>query len=223
MHSSRSSRKKIQSKLTRKLSLGFLILGISFIIWALIQIQGQPVAISNLESSPSSTAPIIESNEEDETSTLVSDTADDIMNEILYPIRPTEGENIGNLIIPAIDQIIPIFHGTDEDELKKGIGHFARSVLPGENDNSVLSGHRDTVFSELGQLEINDQLIVETSAGIFTYEIKEIQIVDKDDKTIILPTDHAVLTVTTCYPFGFIGLAPDRYILTADLIISKNN
>ena len=107
------------------------------------------------------------------------------------------------------------------DDLKKGIGHFIQSVLPGEEDNCVLSGHRDTVFTKLGKLKIGDQLIVQTSAGTFTYEIKLIRIVDKDDKTVIVPTDHAVLTLTTCYPFLFIGSAPNRYILSADLIISK--
>ena len=108
-----------------------------------------------------------------------------ITNEILYPIRSIVGENIGNLTIPAIKQVLPIFHGTDEDELKKGIGHYSGSVLPRESDNSVLSGQRDTVFRELSQLQIKDQLIVTTSAGIFTYEIKDIIIVGSDDKTII--------------------------------------
>jgi sortase A len=56
-----------------------------------------------------------------------------------------EGDNIGNLTIPALKQIMPIIHGTDENELKKGIGHFTQSVLPGEINNSVLSGHRDTL------------------------------------------------------------------------------
>ncbi|RKD75985.1 sortase A [Sinobaca qinghaiensis] len=144
-----------------------------------------------------------------------------ISDETLYPVRPKVGGNIGNLTMPAIDQTLPIIHGTDEDELSKGIGHFAGSVLPGENDNSVLSGHRDTVFKELGQLEINDELIVETSAGTFTYEIREIKIVPSDDKTIITPSASPVLTVTTCYPFNFIGSAPDRYILIADLVRSE--
>ena len=81
----------------------------------------------------------------------------------------------------------------------------------------MLSGHRDTVFTQLGKLKIGDQLIVQTSAGSFVYEITLIRIVDKDDKTVIVPTDHAVLTVTTCYPFDFIGSAPYRYILVADL------
>jgi sortase A len=141
--------------------------------------------------------------------------------EILYPVRPLEGDNIGSLTIPAIKQVLPIIHGANEDELKKGVGHFAQSVLPGEMDNSVLSGHRDTVFKQLGKLKTHDSLIVKTSAGEFTYVIHTIKIVHKDDKSVIAPTDHAVLTVTTCYPFDYIGDAPDRYILTADLVDAK--
>jgi sortase A len=212
------------NKKSQLLSLGLLILGISCIIWAITQIYSSPpstpitekkdVAINGKKDAPITTT-IYDSP------VLISSTSDAQANDILYPIRPEEGENIGSLTIPALDQIMPIFHGTNEDELKKGIGHFAGSVMPGENDNSVLSGHRDTIFRELGQLEISDQLIVQTSAGTFTYEIMKILIVEKDDKTIISPTDHAVLTITTCYPFVFIGDAPDRYILIADLVKSE--
>jgi sortase A len=212
MHRKRSFVSKI--KIAHMLSPGLLILGISFIIWASFQIFSHSVPTS---------APITIKKEQFETVTLTPKTKDVLTDEILYPIRPTDGENIGNLTIPAINQVIPIFHGTDEDELKKGIGHFSGSVLPGENDNSVLSGHRDTVFRELGQLQIKDQLIVETTAGTFTYVIREIKIVDSNDKTIITPTNTSVLTVTTCYPFDFIGNAPDRYILIADLITSEQN
>jgi len=211
---------------THKLSLGLLILGISCMIWAAFQILDQSSTITAVEINPI-TPDLITQNEQEVTPIIPMDpklppsSNEVISSEILYPIRPTKGDHIGNITIPAIDQIIPIFHGTDEDELEKGIGHFAQSVLPGENDNSVLSGHRDTVLRKLGQLEIKDQLIVQTSAGIFTYEVRKIQIVDRDDKTIISPTDHAVLTVTTCYPFTYIGNAPDRYILIADLVMNE--
>lgn len=202
--------------MAHRLSPGFLILGLCLISWASYQIFTQ--------SSPA-VASIEQPEEEREVMklapaavTAVSEKKDPVADEILYPIRPSVGENIGNLILPAINQTLPIFHGTHEDELSRGIGHFAGSVLPGENDNAVLSGHRDTVFKELNQLKVTDQLIVETAAGTFTYEIREIKIVPRDDKTIITPATSAVLTVTTCHPFGFVGNAPDRYILIADLV-----
>lgn len=141
--------------------------------------------------------------------------------EPLYSDRPEKGENIGELIIPKLDARLPIYHGTDEDELEKGVGHFAGSVLPGEKDNSVLSGHRDTVFRKLGEVGKGDLLVVNTSAGEFTYKVKKVRIVDKDDRTVIVPKPRATLTVSTCYPFDFIGASPERYILVADLITTK--
>ncbi|HSI66166.1 MAG TPA: class D sortase [Planococcus sp. (in: firmicutes)] len=191
------------------------------ISWASYQIYAQsdpvPVSIEQPQEQPDLIALAPESVD---TANATGDPEPET-DEILYPVRPTVGENVGNLTLPAINEVLPIIHGTDEDELSRGIGHFAGSVLPGENDNAVLSGHRDTVFRELGQLEITDQLIVETSAGKFTYEIREIKIVPSDDKSIITPTTSAVLTVTTCYPFDFIGSSPDRYILIADLVSSE--
>jgi sortase A len=135
----------------------------------------------------------------------------------LYPVRPKTGEEIGELYIPKLKTKLPIFHGTNEDEPEKGVGHFAGSVLPGENDNSVLSGHRDTVFRKLGQVGEGDLLIVRTSAGEFTYKVNKVRIVDEDDRTVIVPKPRATLTVSTCYPFDYIGSAPERYILVAYL------
>lgn len=144
-------------------------------------------------------------------------------NEPLYQTYPKFGDEMGSLSIPRIDAKIPIFHGTNEDELSKGIGHYAKSVLPGERDNSVLAGHRDTVFRQLGDVKLGDQLIVTTSAGTFTYEVRKIRIVDKDDRTVIIPKPRPTLTVSTCYPFRYIGPAPQRYVLVAGLVKSEVN
>ena len=140
---------------------------------------------------------------------------------VIYSKNPSEGDTLGSLSIPALGQTLPIIEGTGADDLKKGVGHFAQSVLPGQKDNCVLSGHRDTVFSELGKLKIGDLFIAQTVAGAFTYQISRIRIVHKDDTTIIVPTDHAVLTVSTCYPFHFVGAAPDRYVLIANLVTNE--
>jgi sortase A len=139
----------------------------------------------------------------------------------LYSERPKKGEMFGELFIPKLEATLPIYHGTDEDELEKGVGHFAGSVLPGEKDNSVLSGHRDTVFRKLGSVGTGDLLIVSTSAGKFTYKVRKVRIVEADDRTVIVPKSRATLTVTTCYPFNFIGNATQRYILVSNLINSE--
>ncbi|RHW37392.1 class D sortase [Neobacillus notoginsengisoli] len=141
----------------------------------------------------------------------------------LYSRQPEIGEEIGSLYIPKLDATLPIYHGTNEDELEKGVGHYADSVLPGEKDNSVLSGHRDTVFRKLGEVGVGDMLVVTTEAGKFEYKVRKVRIVDADDRTVIVPKPRAMLTVTTCYPFNFIGNAPDRYILSAFLVTSELN
>ncbi len=216
---------RIRLSRANKLSLGLFILGAGIIIWSLVQILIQPnlsAPIDNRANSNKLPTLVIKEAEQLNAEPVQINSLSSIQSQdiILYPIRPEVGDKIGSLIIPALEQEIPIIHGVGEDELEKGIGHFAQSVLPGENDNSVLSGHRDTVFRDLSKLQIGDQLIVRTSAGSFTYEINNTQIVDKDDQTIITPTDDAVLTVTTCYPFNYVGAAPDRYILSANLVES---
>jgi sortase A len=220
MNNLKSFRNKLS--ITGILSLGFLILGIGFICLALIHIREQAVPSLAIEPKPTSSLPTLQLNKLSEVNAVPAESIHlsnlPKQDEILYSIRPEKGDNIGSLTIPALNQVLPIIHGADEDELKKGVGHFAQSVLPGEANNSVLSGHRDTVFRKLGKLKIGDQLITKTSAGTFTYVINLTRIVHKDDKSVIVPTDHAVLTVTTCYPFYFVGDAPDRYIITADLV-----
>ncbi|MGG0787763.1 class D sortase [Peribacillus simplex] len=139
----------------------------------------------------------------------------------LYEERPETGDLMGELYIPKIEATLPIYHGTDEDELEKGVGHYAGSVLPGEKDNSVLSGHRDTIFRDLGEVGEGDLLIAKTEAGTFTYKVRKVRIVDADDRTVIVPKPKATLTVTTCYPFSYIGSAPERYVLVAYLLKSE--
>lgn len=193
------------------LSLGFIILGIGFTLCGVFSIWILPDTTNTMNITTKKT---IENNSED-----LSINLNDL--EILYPNYPSIGDHIGSLFIPSLNIELPIIQGTGDKELKKGVGHFAQSVLPGEQDNCVLSGHRETTFHQIGKLIIGDLLIVQTSAGTFTYEVKGFRIVHKDDKTVIVPTDDAVLTLTTCYPFNFIGSAPDRYIISADLIIRK--
>ncbi len=141
-----------------------------------------------------------------------------LSKKVEYAIYPVEGENIGTITMPSLNQEFPIFQGTGAKELKKGVGHFLQSVLPGEEDNCILSGHRETVFAKIGELKISDQVIVKTSAGIFIYEVMSTRIVHKDDKTVIVPSDHAVLTMTTCYPFNPLASILERYIVSADLV-----
>lgn len=211
MNRVKPSRKKYH--LASCLAFGALALGIGLICLAMTNILAQSVHFEDFS---------ISKNYAEKQGKLLEDAvAKTGKHKIHYSEYPDAGENFGSLLIPVLKQKMPIIQGTGTEELKKGVGHYLQSVLPGEEDNCVLAGHRDTFFSGLGKLKKGDQLVVQTVAGTFTYEIRNIRIVDKDDRTVIVPTDHAVLTLSTCYPFQFIGNAPKRYIVSSDLIMSS--
>lgn len=127
-----------------------------------------------------------------------------------------QNDVIGLLSFPKLNSELAIVKGTDPDDLEKGVGHYEGSYMPNENGQIVLSGHRDTVFKRVGELEIGDELVVATSNGSYTYSIQSTKIVDADDTSVItLQNQQEELLLTTCYPFGFIGNAPQRYIIYA--------
>ncbi len=210
------------------LSLGFMVLGIGCISWAMFSMWADSDysadATSSLYSIPTPFAAELSKLTGDSTelghSSVESDPALVVLasDKTLDSVYPADGNYIGSLTIPALKRKLPIFQGTGVKDLKKGVGHFTQSVLPGADDNCVLSGHRETVFRQLGKLKRGDHLVVQTSAGTFTYKVTGTRIVKADDKTVIVPSDHAVLTLTTCYPFNTPGYFPDRYIVSAVLV-----
>lgn len=130
----------------------------------------------------------------------------------------TEGEVIGEIRFPALDKKVAILEGTASPELKKGAGHYIGSAALGSIGNSVLAGHRDTVFRNLGELVAGDLIELESMDGIFTYKVTGSMIVDGKERNAIRPSDKAILTLITCYPFSYVGSAPDRYLLSAELV-----
>lgn len=141
-------------------------------------------------------------------------------NDETFVFMPQHGEAVGLLEIDKIDASIPIIEGTDPDELERGVGHLAETAYPGENDQVLLSGHRDTVFRKLGDLEIGDVIRVKLPHGTFEYEMVDSIIVSADDTSVIGSTaPDEELVISTCYPFGFIGNAPDRYVIYAVPIV----
>lgn len=129
---------------------------------------------------------------------------------------PPIGDAVGLLEIEKIDGVLPIVEGTDPDDLEKGVGHYKGSFYPDENGQIVLSGHRDTVFRRAGELEIGDELKIILPYDEFSYQITSTKIVEADDRSIItLDDSKEELILTTCYPFRFVGNAPQRYIIYA--------
>jgi sortase A len=126
------------------------------------------------------------------------------------------GDVIGLLFISKIHAELPIVEGTDADDLRKGVGHYKGSYLPGQKGQIVFSGHRDTVFRNMGKVKIGDTIKVKMPNGTFNYKITHTKIVDSKDTSIItLQHQEEELILTTCYPFRYVGNAPNRYIVYA--------
>lgn len=133
--------------------------------------------------------------------------------------QPVTGEASGLLMIPKINAELAIVEGTDPDDLEKGVGHYKGSFYPDEKGQIVLSGHRDTVFRKAGELEIGDLLKIQMPYGEYAYEIVGTKIVSADDTSIItLQNSEEELILTTCYPFNYVGDAPERYIIYAERV-----
>lgn len=137
--------------------------------------------------------------------------------------KPVESDVLGVLEIPKIKAELPIIEGTDEEMLDRGVGHYSASALPLDGEQILLSGHRDTVFRNFAKLELGDRFIVKLPYGTFEYEISSTEIVDKDDTSVIRPMGKEVLVVTTCYPFRYVGDAPQRYVAYADPVSSQSS
>ena len=119
------------------------------------------------------------------------------------------------LSIPAIDLRVPVFSGTTALPLNRGVGHVEGSALPGSAGNVAIAGHRDGFFRGLMHLTKGDTIEIATLTELHTYHINEISIVDPLDVSVLEPTSEATLTLITCYPFHYIGNAPERNIVRA--------
>ena len=133
-------------------------------------------------------------------------------------VRPEIGDLFAHMTIERIGVDAPIYQGDGDEELRKGIGHYMGSLMPGEGGNVVLAGHRETVFWPLEQVELGDEVKVETSYGTYIYEVEDIYVTVPSDLTPTTPTDDERLTFYTCYPFVMYGPSPERFIVVAKLV-----
>jgi len=122
------------------------------------------------------------------------------------------------LRIPRIDLEVPILEGTDDLSLNRAVGHIVGTPKPGENGNVGIAGHRDGFFRGLKDVSTGDEIEIVTPDGINRYVIDEITVVDPKNVSVLAPRAQPSVTLVTCYPFYYIGSAPQRYIVRASLV-----
>ena len=142
-----------------------------------------------------------------------------VNDKIIY--KPSLGELIGTLNISSVNKNVYIYRGDNDEQLGIGAGHSEYSTLPGENGKVVLAAHRDGFFAPLQFVKEGDEVIVNTGYGKFYYQISKIWIAEEDDMTVTAPKDKEMLVMYTCYPFYFIGSAPNRYIVECEFLRSE--
>lgn len=119
------------------------------------------------------------------------------------------------LRIPRIALEVAVLEGTSDWALNRGVGHVEGTPLPGTDGNAGIAGHRDGFFRGLKDIRPGDRLELETLDGVQAYRIERTWIVKPEDVWVLDPTSSPAITLVTCYPFYFIGSAPQRFIVRA--------
>lgn len=129
--------------------------------------------------------------------------------------QPAHELLLGLIEIPRLDTSAIVEEGVSSGTLWKAVGHLPGTAIPGEPGNVVLAGHRDTFFAGLGDLKEGDRLTFESPTATYAYRVDSTRVVGPDDVSVLSPSPEPTLTLITCYPFHYIGSAPQRYVVTA--------
>ena len=121
----------------------------------------------------------------------------------------------GRIDIPRIGLSVMLVEGVASRNLKLAAGHVPGSAFPGEPGNVCIAGHRDTFFRKLREVRQNDEISITTLSGSFRYSVEAIRVVNPRDVDVLRASAKPILTLITCYPFYYVGDAPQRFIVRA--------
>jgi sortase A len=125
----------------------------------------------------------------------------------------------GRMEITRLGLSVMVSEGVDRLTLRRAAGHIPGTGLPGQPGNVGISAHRDTFFRPLKDIRTDDIITLTTVRAAYRYRVVSTQVVPPSDVAVLAPGDDQVLTLVTCYPFYFVGAAPDRFIVRAERII----
>ncbi|HKD45294.1 MAG TPA: class D sortase [Candidatus Angelobacter sp.] len=120
--------------------------------------------------------------------------------------------------IPKINLEAIVLEGASPEQLAAGPGHITDTALPGQAGNAVITGHRDTFFRRIFELETGDEVLIARGSLVFRYQVTGKKVVKPDDVSVLGPTSDAQLTLITCYPIHYIGPAPKRLVVSSRLV-----
>jgi sortase A len=119
--------------------------------------------------------------------------------------------------VPRINLSAVAREGVDTRTLRRAVGHIPGTAWPGERGNAAFAAHRDTFFRPLKSVRRGDEVIVTTPEGVYRYAVTGTRVVEPTDVSVLDATAGTTLTLVTCYPFDYVGSAPQRFIVHASL------
>ena len=123
---------------------------------------------------------------------------------------------IGRIEIARLGLSVIVIEGDDGKTLRRAAGHVPGTALPGQPGNVGITAHRDTFFRPLRNIQLDDVITLTTLQGEYRYRVVSTKVVSPKDVAVLASTGGDVLTLVTCYPFYFVGAAPNRFIVRAE-------
>ena len=133
--------------------------------------------------------------------------------EVVTPVA--DGGVIGEIEVPRLGLKAIVVQGDSEKLLRRAVGHLPETALPGEAGNVALAGHRDGLFRPLRNVRPGDSITLRTPEREFQYQVEWTAVVSPTAVRVLQPTSKSALTLVTCFPFYYIGAAPERFIVRA--------
>ena len=134
------------------------------------------------------------------------------------PTTPRHDALLGRIEISRLNLSAMVREGVDAKTLSNSVGHVPSTPLPGHSGNFALAAHRDTLFRALKDIRREDLITFESQNQTYTYRVYHTMIVKPTDVAVLQSDGHESLTLITCYPFYYIGSAPERFIVQAHLV-----
>ncbi len=126
-----------------------------------------------------------------------------------------EGDVVGEIQVARLGLKAIVVQGDSPRILRRAVGHLSQTALPGEFGNVALAAHRDTFFRPLRRIRPGDIVTFDTPGHQFRYEVESTKVVSPDDSGVLQASTGRDLTLITCFPFGYVGPAPNRFIVHA--------
>ena|ERR1700730_1219525 len=130
------------------------------------------------------------------------------------------GDLLGRISIPRIGLSAIVAEGDDDATLRHAVGHIPGTATPWSTGNVALAGHRDTFFRGLRRVRLDDIIVLQTLRGTYRYRVEHISIVGPEQIDLLQPSESD-LTLVTCFPFHYVGPAPQRYVVQGSRVENR--